>query len=74
MDLWNESNAHMQQLKDSVPRGAMLVSGLFVNEARFNRLNNVACCKDCGQRSYCMTFSPRCFPAQKTSFCLYVFR
>lgn len=24
VDLWNESNSHMQQLKDSVPRGAML--------------------------------------------------
>lgn len=26
MDLWNESNSHLQQLKDFVPRGAMLVS------------------------------------------------
>ena len=30
MDLWNESNSHLQQLKDFVPRGAMLVSVEFL--------------------------------------------
>jgi len=29
VDLWNESNAHMQKLRDFVPRAAMLVSIFF---------------------------------------------